>query len=138
MEDANNFIGLISAIIGIVVVIVSISIFWYRMSVANSSILKSLETIITRQEKSNEFEIIVSKDIQDIKDDHHDHQATMSSHIALTNEIAQDLRSQREGQKYMTRLFEDLKSLTVKTDESMNKLATTMEKLATVIDLKIK
>lgn len=138
MEDANSFIGLIAGIVGIIVVIVSISIFWYRMSVANGFILKSLESVIKHQEKTNEFEIIVSKDVQDIKDDHHIHQTTMSSHIALTNEIAQDLRSQREGQKYMTRLFEDLKTLTMKSEETTSKLASSMEKLATIIDMKMK
>lgn len=137
-NSINSMIGLFSGIIGIIALVVSISIFWYRMSVANGSILKSLAAIITRQEKTNEFEIIVSKDVRDIKEDHHEHQATMATHIALTNEIAQDLRSQREGQKYMTRLFEDLKALAIKSNEATEKLSLTMEKLATIIDLKMK
>jgi len=127
-------LGITPENIGTIGMIVSIVIFWQRMATANKAIIESLKAITERMEKTRDFQKGVERDLVEFKKSMEDQKVMAGSHADHLSETNSEIRSQREGQKYMTRLFEDLKDLTRQTNDTMTKIGGVMDHLTIMID----
>ncbi len=123
-------LDLISFVIAATMMVVPLILFWYKLSASQKRMNLIVEKIL---EESNLFYRKVIVDIDVFKADRDRQQGLCIEHSVGLNKIIMSQKGSEITQNYMKELFEDLKRITINTNETIQNNTTVLSELLGVI-----
>ncbi len=128
-------VTLIAEYVGIAAAFVSVIIFLYKLSTSNVSIIRLLKKIIEKLDTTSSFQAEVKRDMAEFQKESERYEHIHTADTKMLAMIYSDLKSNSEDHKYFIRLFDDLKGITIDTNQTLNKMTTAIDRLSTIIEM---